>query len=65
MNAAASAATKTAQQNDDDAKDEGTCSQCAIQKVETETKMKKKKIQQDKIDREKESVRKHEEVIKK
>ena len=43
--AASSAATKINQQNDDDAKDEGTCSQCAITKVETETKMKKKKIQ--------------------
>jgi hypothetical protein len=37
----------------------------ALSRKFTETKMKKKKIQQDKIDREKESVRKHEEVIKK
>lgn len=45
VNAASSAAAKINQQNDDDAKDEGTCSQCAIQKIETETKIKKKKIQ--------------------
>ena len=45
VSAASSAAAKINQQNDEDAKDEGTCSQCAIAKVETETKMKKKKIQ--------------------
>jgi hypothetical protein len=44
VSAASSAAAKLNQQNDDDAKDEGTCSQCAIAKVESETKMKKKKI---------------------
>jgi hypothetical protein len=32
------------QQNDDDSKSESTCSQCAIKKVEQETKLKKKKI---------------------
>lgn len=34
VNAASSAAAKINQQNDEDAKDEGTCSQCAIAKVE-------------------------------
>ena len=34
-------------------------------KIEQETKMKKKKIQQDKIAREKESAHKHEVVVKK
>jgi hypothetical protein len=53
------------QQNEDDAKSESTCSQCAIKKIEQETKMKKKKIQQDKIAREKESAHKHEVVVKK
>ena len=44
-NAASSAASKLNAQNEDDAKDDGPCSQCAIAKVESETKLKKKKIQ--------------------